>query len=111
MLEGLLLPVVSILLGGGGIASLFAWLLARKKAPAEKDSIVVQSAETAALSLQKSLAAETARADRESARADKLQADNERKDKRIATLETRLDAMQTTLDEMRRELESLRTEV
>lgn len=110
MLEGLLLPAISFILGSGGIATVLAWLVARKKAPAEKDSIVVQSAETAALALQKSLAAETARADRETQRADRLQAEVERKDKRITLLETRLDAMQSTLDEMRRELESLRTD-
>ncbi len=54
MLEGLLLPVVLAIIGSGGLAAYLGWLIAKKKAPAERDSIVVQSAETAALSLTKS---------------------------------------------------------
>ncbi len=101
MLEGLLLPVVIAILGGGGLVGFLSWLIARKKAPAEVDSIVVQSAETAALSLQKSLIAETNRADR-------LALEIERKDKRIAALEARIESMQRLLDDMRTELATLK---
>ena len=100
MLEGLLLPILLALLGGGSVIGFLTWTIARRKAPAEVDAIVVQSAETAALSLQKSLAAETARADR-------LQADNDRKDARIATLEAKIETMQKMLDDMRTELHAL----
>jgi hypothetical protein len=84
-------------LAGGGAAGAVAFYTARKKAPAERDSIIVNGAETAVVALQAVLLAETARADRAEARADKA-------DARVLAMEARLDAVQGLLDEAREEL-------
>ncbi len=93
MLEGLLLPVVLALLSGGGLVGFLGWLLAKKKAPAERDSIVVQSAETAALSLTKSLDAETKRADR-------LQSENDEKDAELRRLRAEVQRLRDQVSDL-----------
>lgn len=108
-MNDVLVAVVSGVLSGGLLASVVALYRARKTVPAERDNIVVQSAETAVLSLQRSLAAETRRADRAEAemiRKDKVITEKER---RIEELERRLDTVQQMLDDVRAELHQIRT--
>lgn len=59
--ENLTTTVVTATLGTGGLV---AWWRAKKTVPAERDNIIVTGAETAVQSLERSLQAETARADR-----------------------------------------------
>lgn len=113
--------IATALLGGGGTAALVSVYSARKKVPAERDSIVVTGAETAVLTLEKTLAAETRRADRAEAQLVERTAEVERKDRqlamkdsqiarkdeRIANLEARLDRLQELLDEARDELHAI----
>lgn len=77
-------------LGGSALAGLVAVYTARRKVPAEVDSIIVNGAEKAVVALQAVLQAETARADRAEAR--------------VEALEAKFDAVQGLLDEAREEL-------
>ncbi|GAA2037291.1 hypothetical protein GCM10009740_31300 [Terrabacter terrae] len=107
---GELLPaIVTGLLGGGFITGGVAIYRARKTAGPERDSIVVGGAETAVLSLEKSLAAETKRADRAEAALVERDRQLAAKDARIAALEKRIDTLQAALDSMRAELHQIRT--
>ena len=107
----LLIAATTGLLGGGLITAFVALYRARKTVPAERDSLVVGGAETAVLSLERSLAAETRRADRAEAAViekDKIIAS---KEARIETLERRLDEVQNMLDAVRLELHQIRTAI
>ncbi|TCC19968.1 hypothetical protein [Kribbella sindirgiensis] len=88
---------------GGGMAGAVAAYAAWKKGPAEKDSIIVNGAETAVVALKAVLEAETARADR-------AEAERDRALEREAKMEARLDAMQKMLDEARDEIHAWRSE-
>lgn len=104
-----LLPViVSGLLGGGLFGAIATLYRAKKTAPAERDNFVVGGAETAVLSLEKSLAAETRRAERAEAAEARAQEIIAAKDARIDLLERKIDDMQRTLDQMRTELHEIR---
>jgi len=92
-LEQILTTAVAGFAGGGALTGAVAVYAARKKVPAERDSIIVNGAETAVVALQAVLQAETARADRAEARC--------------AALELKLDAIQAALDEARTELHSI----
>jgi septal ring factor EnvC (AmiA/AmiB activator) len=96
-----------LLLSGGLVAAVVAAYRAKRTVPAERDSIVVTGAETAVLTLERTLQAETKRADR--AEAALTQRDDElaRKDRRIAALEARLDQLQVALDQARDELHAI----
>lgn len=109
-LTELLRLVVPVLLSGSLIASLVAVYTARRKVPAETDSLIVTGAETAVATLERSLAAETRRADRAEARVRDLDDALLRKDERIERLEGRLDALQRALDDARAELHRILTE-
>lgn len=107
MSPDILAAVVTAVLSGGifaGVASLYN---ARKKAPAERDSVIVRGAEKAVLTLQATLAAETKRADRAEAALVAEQVRITEKDARIAALETKLDALQAALDAARDELHEI----
>lgn len=95
-----LVTAVSGVLSGGLLGSLATVYTARQKAPAERDSITVTGAETAVRSLERSLAAETVRADR--AEAAVLV-----RDQRIEAMQVRLDGLQSALDEVRAELHAI----
>lgn len=97
-----LTAVVAGVMSGGLFTSGVAVYKARKTAPAERDSLIVQGAETAVMTLERSLAAETKRADR----AERQVAE---RDKQLERLQLRLESMQETLDEVRRELHDLLT--
>ena len=103
-LARLLIPVI---LGGGLIGAYVTYYTARQKVPREADSLIVSGAETAVSTLERSLAAETRRADRAEARAASLEEAIERKDARINALEARLDTMQAMLDDARSELHAI----
>lgn len=95
------LPVAaSGVMSGGLVFAATAAYKAWKTTPADRDSIAVKGAETAVVALERSLAAETRRADRaESALA--------AKDAQLERMQERLEAMQDALDELRRELHDL----
>jgi chromosome segregation ATPase len=96
-----LLPIVaSGTLSGGLVLGVVQAYRAVKTAPSERDSLIVKGAETAVVALERSLAAETRRADR----AEKQVAD---RDAQLERLQERLEAMQVALDEVRRELHDL----
>ena len=100
--------VVAVLGSGSLVAALLSWVIARRKAPVEVDSIVVQGAESAVLSLEKARAAETQRADRAEAENARLRAELDRKDRRIEALEAQLDRCQEMLNDARTELDRIR---
>jgi predicted RNase H-like nuclease (RuvC/YqgF family) len=104
-----LIGLLSIILGGGFIGALVALYTARKKVPVERDNLIVSGAETAVLSLERTLAAETRRADRAEAKVATLEDALARKDRRIEALEKRLDDFQAALDLARAELHAIRT--
>ena len=108
-MEALLPLLVSGLLSGGAITGGVAIYKARKTTGPERDSIVVGGAETAVLSLEKSLAAETKRADRAEAALIERDRQLAAKDARIADLEKRIDSMQASLESLRTELHEIRT--
>lgn len=112
--------LVSILLGGGLIGSGATAYNVKKKAPVERDSIIVSGAETAVVTMDKALTRATADHERDVARLDACLADeraeNERlrqeitrKDNRIESLERRVDDLQRVLDAVREELHDLRS--
>ncbi len=84
-------------LGGTLVTGIGTYVLGRRKAPAEVDSIIVNGAETAVVALKAVLEAETARANR-------AEAERDRALERVASMEIRLDAVQLMLDEARSEL-------
>ncbi len=104
----LLTAVVVALLSGGTLAAFFTYKIAKRKAPAEVDSIVVQGAESAVLSLQKANEVERHRAERAERDRDALRAEVARKDARIEALERQLDRAQEMLNQVREELEHIR---
>jgi hypothetical protein len=99
----LLTVAITALLSGGLVTALVSIYTARKKVPAERDSIAVSGAETAVMSLERSLEAETRRADRAEAKVIK-------QDERISVLESKLDELQIALDGARAELYSILSE-
>lgn len=101
--------IVPGLIGGGLIGALVSVYTARHKVPAEVDSLIVTGAETAVTTLERTLAAETRRADRAEAHSAELEAALLRKDERIERLEARLDALQGALDDARDELHRILT--
>lgn len=105
----LLKLLVSLLLSGGLITAVVSVYNAHKKTPVERDNIIVSGAETAVLALERSLKAETARANRaESSLASRDQT-IATKDALIERMQARLDEVQRTLDEVRAELASIIT--
>lgn len=100
----LLTAAVSGVMGGGFIGAGVAVYTARKKVPAEVDSIIVSGAETAVVSLERTLAAETRRADR-------AEATVAARDARIAALEARTEALESRLDTIQRALDDARAEL
>lgn len=107
--SNLLTAVITGITTGGlltGAATLYG---ARRKVPAERDSIIVTGAETAVLSIEKVVAAESRRADRAEALVAQRDAEIRRKDARIEALERRLDEFQDALDATRAELHAIRT--
>lgn len=106
----LVILVTALLSGGVGTGITAVWR-ARKTVPAERDNLIVGSAQTALLSMKDSLAAEAARADR----AEKALRERDRqiatKDARIEALERSLDAMQDRLAGQMEQLERLRLEL
>ena len=107
-METLLLPIILALLSGGGLAAFLTYKIARRKVPAEVDSIVVQSSETANLSLARSLAAAEKERDRLVDVAAAKDAEIARKDARIEALEAQLDRLQIMLNAARDELAAIR---
>lgn len=104
-----IVAIISGITGGGLIAGFVSLYTARKKVPVERDSIIVNGAESAVLSLERTLAHETARADRAEALVAKRDEEINRKDARIEALEKRLDEVQAVLDAAREELHLIRT--
>lgn len=104
-----LVPLLGILMGGGLIAACVSWYVAKSKTPAEVDSIIVAGAESAVVTIEKTLAAETRRADRAEAREAVLLQRIADKEARIEALEHKLDALQNALDDARKELHSIIT--
>jgi predicted RNase H-like nuclease (RuvC/YqgF family) len=104
-----LVGLIGILLSGGFVGALVALYSARKKVPVERDNLIVSGAETAVVSLERTLAAETRRADRAEAKVSSLEDALARKDARIEALEQRLDGLQRVLDHARAELHAIRT--
>lgn len=96
----LVVAVVTGLLGGGLITAFTGIYTARKKAPVERDSIIVTGAETAVLALEKTLAAETRRADRAEGEAARYR-------DQVRAMEDKLNALQDALDATRAELTAL----
>ncbi|GAB3830238.1 hypothetical protein [Kribbella italica] len=94
-------------LTGTAVAGVVAAWTARKKVPVERDSIIVNGAETAVVALTAVLAAETARADRAEADRDHAIADRDAERERRMAVELRLDAIQAALDDAREELRSI----
>lgn len=78
-----------------------AWYTARKKVPAERDSIIVGSAET---TVQAALAVASA----EAARADRAESDNRDLRSRLDSALARVDQLQSALDMVRDELNSIK---
>lgn len=107
----ILVAAASTVLSGGGVAAFVSLYTAKRKVPAERDAIAVGGAETAVLSLERSLKAETRRADRASEEVVRLQDVIAQRDARITALEKRLDDMQVALDRARDELHALVTEI
>lgn len=95
-------PIVSVL-GGGllGSGAVAAWT-ARKKVPAERDSIIVASAE---MTVQGALAVASA----EAARADRSDAENLVLRQRLNAALARVDGLQAALDLVRDELRSIQS--
>jgi len=103
-----LTAIITGILSGGLFTAAATLYKARKTVPAERDNLVVTGAETAVLSLERSLAAETRRAERAEAAVvmrDEVIAEKER---RIAALERRIDEVQAKLDSVRAELHQIR---
>lgn len=107
-MEALLVPIIVALLGGGALTALVTYLNAKRRAPAEIDSIVVQGAEAAVLSLQRAVDAANARANDVAVERDRLAAEIARKDQRIMALETQLDRLQKMLNDARDEIAAIR---
>lgn len=106
--EHLLELIVTLVLSSGTVAAILTYVIARRKAPAEVDSIVVKGAESAVLSLEKALTVErTQRAEAEK-EARRLRDEVAKKDRRIEALEKQLDRAQEMLNEVRAELERIR---
>lgn len=109
MTDPMIVGLLTAILGGGFITALVALYTAKRKVPVERDNLIVSGAETAVLSIERTLAAETRRADR----AEAALADRDRiiatKDARIEALEKRLDDFQRALDATRAELHAIRT--
>lgn len=105
----LLAAIISALMSGGFVASIVAFYTAKRKVPVEVDSIIVSGAESAVLTIEKTLAAETRRADRAEAREGVLLQRIADKEARIEALEHKLDALQNALDDARQELHSIIT--
>lgn len=106
--------IVTALLSGGGGASVGAIATAwrsRKIVPAERDNLIVGSAQTAVLSMKDSLTEEARRADRAEAECDRLRTQLDAKDTRIAALERSLDVMRERLEGQMEQLEKLRLEL
>lgn len=103
MNEPVIVAGVSGLLGGGSLSAAVAYWTARRRVPAETDSIIVGSAET---TVQAALAVAAA----ESARADRAEAAAAAKDKRIEALEAKIDFLQTALDAVRAEVHAIKTD-
>lgn len=101
--------IITGILSGGFIGALVSVYTAKKKVPAERDSLIVTGAETAVSTLEKTLAAETRRANRAEEANGELHAALARRDERIERLETRLDDMQRALDDARDELHRIIT--
>ncbi|WLW38576.1 hypothetical protein [Streptomyces phage Verabelle] len=108
-LDPALLAATTGVMSGGFIGAIGTIWSARKKVPAERDSIIVSGAETAVLALEKTLEAETRRADRAEAVVAQRDEALARKDERISALESRLDALQSALDAARDELHAILT--
>lgn len=102
MHEQVLLALAGGVASGGLIGAGATAYTAKKKVPAEVDSIIVTGAETAVQSLQASLAAETARAERAEAQV-------RERDARIDALEAKIDVLYTALDAVRDELIALKS--
>lgn len=97
----LLSTLVTVALSGGLVTAFSTIYAAKKKVPSERDSIIVNSAETAVLTLEKTLAAETRRADR----AEQLLAS---RDARIEALEAKLELLQSVLDEAKAQIKQFK---
>lgn len=107
MSDSILVALASMVLSGGGVGAAVSLWSAKKKVPVERDSIAVGGAETAVLALERSLMAETRRADRAEAEVVRLQGVVSDRDQRIHALEGRLDIVQQSLDAVRDELHQL----
>lgn len=94
--------LMPLLLGGGLITALVTLYRARRHVPVERDSIIVTGAQGAVLALEKSLQAETARADRAEKEAERLRSEKEHLLEQIDTLKKTLDDVQEQLEEVRR---------
>jgi hypothetical protein len=90
-----IVQLVAPFVGGTAVAGLASYAIARRKAPAEVDSIIVTGAQNAVIALEAVVRAETARADRAEAR--------------LLAMEAKFDAVQGLLDEARAELHAYRT--
>lgn len=100
-MDSTILPgLVTGVMSGGLLFAGAAVYKARKTAPAERDNIIVQGAETAVIALERSLAAETRRADRAEAQVAE-------RDAKLTLLQERLESVQAALDEVRHELHEL----
>lgn len=106
-MNDLLALIIPGILSGGAVGAAVSVYTAKKKVPAERDSLIVTGAETAVTTLERTLAAETRRADRAEAKVASLEEVLARKDARIEALERRLDALQNALDEARDELHNI----
>lgn len=112
----MLLEVIIAILGGGSlVAAVLTYVIAKRKAPAEVDSIVVSGAESAVLSLQRAVDVERGlreRAERENAHLRDELAERDRRlrerDRRITALEAQLDKCQQTLQDARDQIHALR---
>ena len=103
------LEVIAIgILGSGGLGAVLVYLVQRRKAPAEVDSIIVTGAESAVLSLQRANEAAVARAVAAEEQLAASHAREARKDERIESLERQLDRIQAMLNAARDEVASLR---
>lgn len=100
----LLLP---LLLGGGLITALVTLYRAKKTVPVERDSIIVTGAQGAVLALEKSLQAETARADRCSAEVEELRKDLADLERKLNNAQGTILALQATLDDMRQQMSAI----
>ena len=107
----ILIAAASTVLSGGGVAAFVSVYTAKRKVPVERDAIAVGGAETSVLSLERSLKAETRRADRAAEEVVRLQDVIAERDRRITALEKRLDDMQVALDRARDELHALVSEI